>query len=61
MIIDTLNKYECIINMPKEMIASRVAQEIQNMTHWGGIHANIQCTIASHSKLRSIATERERD
>ena len=59
--IDTLNEYECVINMPKEMTASVVAQEIQNMTHWGGVHANIQCTIASHSKLRSKATERDRD
>ena len=41
--IDTLNEYECVINMPKEMIASVVAQEIQNMTHWGGVCANIQC------------------
>ena len=59
--IDALNEYKCVINMPKEMITRVVAQEIQNMTHWGGVCANIQCTIASHSKLRSIATERDRN
>ena len=61
MTIETLNEYECVVNMPKEMIASRVAQEIQNMTHWGGIHTNIQCTIASCSKLKSIVIEIEKD
>ena len=45
-IIETLNEYECVVNMPKEMITSRVAQEIQTITHWGRICANIQCTIA---------------
>ena len=31
------------------------------MTHWGGIHANIQCTIASCSKIKSIISDREND
>ena len=46
--------------MPKEMVASIVAQDLQNMTHWGGIRANIQCTLASKSKLRSIVESREK-
>ena len=47
--------------MPKEMVASIVAQDLQNMTHLGGICANIQCTIASCSKLRAIAIDIEKD
>ena len=43
------------------MVTSKVAQEMQNMTHWGGVGANVQCTIASCSKLRAIATEREKN
>ena len=33
--VDTLNEFEFVIAMPKDMIASIVAQDLQNMTHWG--------------------------
>ena len=59
--INTFNEFECVIAMPKEMVASIVAQDLQNMTQWGGICANIQCTIASHSKFRTITNNREKD
>ena len=42
------------------MVANIVAQDLQNMTHWGGVRANIQCTLASKSKLKSIAKSREK-
>ena len=58
MTVDSLNKYECITTMPKEMVVSVVAQDLQNMTHWGGVRANIQCTLASKSKLKSIVGSR---
>ena len=58
--IDSLNEFECLVIMPKEMLASIVAQDLQNMTHWGGVQANIQCTIASKSKLESIVESREK-
>ena len=35
--VDALNEFECVIMMPKKLTASLVAQEIQHMTHWGGI------------------------
>ena len=57
--VDNLNEFECVVIMPKEMVASIVAQDLQNMTHWGGVRANIQCTLASKSKLKSIAESRE--
>ena len=57
--VDSLNEFECVVMMPKEMVASIVAQELQNMTHWGGVRANIQCTLASKSRLKSIAESRE--
>ena len=47
--------------MPKKLTASLVAQEIQHMTHWGVIRANIQCTIASKSRLKNIAENREHE
>ena len=59
--VDTLNEFECVIVMPKKLTASLVAQEIQHMTHWGGIRANIQCTIASRTKLKNIVESRERE
>ena len=40
-------------------IASIVVQELQNMTHWGRVRANIQCTLASKSRLKSITESRE--
>ena len=43
------------------MVASVVAQDLQNMTHWGGVRANIQCTLVSKSKLKSIIELRELD
>ena len=58
MSVDSLNEYECIITMPKEMVASIAAQDLQNMTHWGGVRASIQCTLASKSKLKSIVESR---
>ena len=57
--VDTLNEFECVMVMPKKLTASLVAQEIQHMTHWGGIRANIQCTIASKSRLKNIVKSRE--
>ena len=45
--------------MPKEMVASIVAQELQNMTHWGGVRANTQCTLASKSRLKSIVESKK--
>ena len=54
--VDALNEFKCVIMMPT---ASLVAQEIQHMTHWGGIRANIQCTIASRSTLKNIVESRE--
>ena len=42
------------------MVASVVAQDLQNMTHWGGVRANIQCTLASKSKLKGIVGSREK-
>ena len=59
--VDALNEFECVIVMPKKLTASLVAQEIQHMTHWGGIRANIQCTIASKSRLKNIVKSRERE
>ena len=44
--VDSLNEYECIITMPKEMVASIVAQDLQGMRHWGGVRASIQCTVS---------------
>ena len=61
MSVDSLNEYECIITMPKEMVASIVQQDLQSMTHWGGVRANIQCTLASKGKLKSIIENREKD
>ena len=58
--MDTLNEFEFVIAMPKDMIASVVVQDLQNMTHWG-VHASIQCTIASKGKLKAIANNREKD
>ena len=40
--VDSLNEFECVVTMPKEMVASIVAQDLQNMTHWGGVRAIIQ-------------------
>ena len=40
--------------MPNEMIAGIVAKDLDSMEQWGGLHRNIQCTIVSRSKLRSI-------
>ena len=57
--VDSLNEFECVVMMPKEMVASIVAQDLQYMTHWGGVRANIQCTVASKSKLKSIVESRE--
>ena len=57
--VDSLNEFECVVTMPKEIVASIVTQELQNMTHWGGVRANIQCTLASKSRLKSIAESRE--
>ena len=59
--VNSLNEYECIITMPKEMVAHVVAQDLQNMTHWGGVRANIQCTLASKSRLKGIIELREQD
>ena len=42
------------------MVANIIAQDLQNMTHWGGVRANIQCTLASKSKLKSIVESREK-
>ena len=58
--VDTLNEFRCVIFMPKEIVASVVVQDLQRMTHWGGIHANIQCTIASRNKIKTIVEDRER-
>ena len=57
--VDSLNEFECVVMMPKEMVASIVVEELQNMTHWGGVRANIQCTLASKCRLKSIAESRE--
>ena len=35
MSVDILNEFECVITMPKEMVASIVAQYLQNMRQWG--------------------------
>ena len=43
------------------MVASIVAQDLQSMTHWGGVRANIQCTLASRNRLRSIIEGREKN
>ena len=59
--VDTLNEFKCVIVMPKKLTASLVAQEIQHMTHWGGIRANIQCTIALKSRLKNIVKSREHE
>ena len=53
--VDSLNKFECVVMMPKEMVASIIVQELQNMTHWEGVRANIQCPLAFKSRLKSIA------
>ena len=58
--VESLNEYECIITMPKEMVTSIVAQDLQSMTHWGRVRANIQCTLASKNRLRSIVEGREK-
>ena len=34
--VDSLNEFECVVTMPRNMVASIVAQNLQNMTHWGG-------------------------
>ena len=52
--VDVLNEYEFVITMPNEMIASIVAKALQSMKQWGGMYSNIQCTLVSKSKLRSI-------
>ena len=61
MSVDSLNEYKCIITMPKGMVASIVAQDLQSMTHWGGVRANTQCTLTSKGKLKSIIENREKD
>ena len=58
--VDSLNEFECVVTMPKDMVASIVAQDLQNMTHWGGVRASIQCTLASNSKLKNIVENREK-
>ena len=58
--VDSLNEFECVVMMLKEMVASIVAQDLQNMTHWGGVRANTQCTLASKNKLKSIVESREK-
>ena len=45
--------------MPKEMVTGIVVQDLQDMTHWGGVRVNIQCTLASKYRLKSIAESRE--
>ena len=47
--------------MPKEMVASIVAQDLQSMTHWGGVGVNIQSTLASRHRLRNIVEGREKN
>ena len=41
--LDILNEMECAIEMPREMVASIVAQDLQGMRQWGGVDASIQC------------------
>ena len=59
--VGSLNEFECVVTMPKKMVANIVAQDLQNMTHWGGVRANIQCTLASKGKLKSAIENREKD
>ena len=35
--VDSLNEFKCLVTIPKEMVASIVVQDLQNMTHWGGL------------------------
>ena len=43
------------------MVASIVAQDLQSMTHWGGVRAGIQCTLASKSRPTEGIVEQSRD
>ena len=52
--VDVLTEYEFVITKPSEMIASIVAKYLQSMKQWGGMCSNIQYTLVSKSKLRSI-------
>ena len=58
--VNSLNEFECIVTMPKKMVASIVVQDLQKTTHWGGVRATIQCTLASKGRLRSIVEYREK-
>ena len=35
--VDSLNEFECVVTMLKEMVASIFTQDLQNMTHWEGL------------------------
>ena len=59
MTADSLNEFKCVVRVPKEIVASIVAQDLQNMTHWGGVRTNIQCTLASKIRLKSIVESTE--
>ena len=43
------------------MVTGIVAQDLQSITHWGGVRANIQCTLASRNRLKSIVEGREKN
>ena len=45
---------ECVIEMPREMVASIVVQDLQVMREWGCVDANIQCIIASKNEVNTM-------
>ena len=59
--LDILNEMECVIEMPREMVASIVVQDLQGMRQWGGVDASIQCIIASKSEVNTMIELREKD
>ena len=56
--VEVLNEYECVITMTNKMIASTIAKDLESREQWGGKYSNIQCTIVSRSKFRSVVGER---
>ena len=59
--LDILSGMECVVEMPKEMVASIVAQDLQSMRQWGDVDTSIQCIIAYKGKMTTVIESREKD
>ena len=59
--LDILSEMKCAIEMPKEMVASIVVQDLQSIRQWGVVDASVQCTIACKGKMKTVIELREKD